>query len=137
MAGERPVCSPSCTRPSFFFKRSVRILGPIRYCSSPAVRVSDSMTTLRFRQVQQDTPFLYYNENNCASHEIVSGKKTCLIHIQLLRASVVVSSVALRGRSNPRTGARAMKFELANLAFAVIATLGVVAGGATAARAAE
>jgi uncharacterized surface protein with fasciclin (FAS1) repeats len=30
-----------------------------------------------------------------------------------------------------------MKFELANLAFAAIATLGVVAGGATAARAAE
>jgi hypothetical protein len=30
-----------------------------------------------------------------------------------------------------------MKFELANLAFAAIATLGVVAGGATAAHAAE
>src|SRR5215217_2955335 len=99
MAGERPVCSPSCTRPSFFFKRSVRIFGPIRYCSSPEVRVSDSMTALRFLQDQLNDPILYHNENKCSPHEMVSCKKINLIHIQFLRASVVVSSVAARDRT--------------------------------------
>src|SRR5918993_4216267 len=137
MAGESPVCSPSCTRPSFFFKRSVRIFGPMLYCSSPAVRVSDSITTLRFHQDQLNTLMFYHKENESSPHEIVSRKKTRLTHTQFLRASVVVSSVAVRGRPNPRTGARAMKFEIANLAVAAIATLGVMAGGATAAHAAE
>jgi uncharacterized surface protein with fasciclin (FAS1) repeats len=63
--------------------------------------------------------------------------KIVLTHTQFLRASAVVSSVAARDHPNPRTGARAMKFEIANLAVAAMATLGMAAGGATAAHAAE
>src|SRR4028119_1625580 len=94
MAGESPVCSPSCTSPSFFFKRSVRIFGPMRFCSSPAVRLSDSTTALRFHQDQVNALMFYHKENNCSPHEKVSATKTGLTHSQTVRASVVVSSSA-------------------------------------------
>ena len=43
MAGDRPVCSPSWTSPSFFLWRRARTFGPIPYRSSPAVSVSESI----------------------------------------------------------------------------------------------
>jgi uncharacterized surface protein with fasciclin (FAS1) repeats len=78
----------------------------------------------------------YYREKESSPHEIVSGKKTTLNHIQLLRPSMVVSSVAARDRLNPRTGARAMKFKVANMAVTTLMALGMIAAG-TSARAAE
>jgi uncharacterized surface protein with fasciclin (FAS1) repeats len=78
----------------------------------------------------------YHRENKSSPHEIVSGKKICFTHNQFLRASVVVSSVAARVRSNPRTGARAMKFKVANMAVTTLMALGMIAAGGSA-RAAE
>jgi uncharacterized surface protein with fasciclin (FAS1) repeats len=94
------------------------------------------MAALRFLQDQVNTHMFYHYENQCSLHEIVNRMKNTLTHNQLLRASVVVSPVAERDRSNPRTGARAMKFEIANLVIASVTALGMVAAGASA-RAAE
>jgi uncharacterized surface protein with fasciclin (FAS1) repeats len=62
--------------------------------------------------------------------------KTALTHIQFMRASMVVSSVAARDCLNPRTGAQAMKFKVANMAVTTLMALGMIAAGASA-RAAE
>src|SRR5690242_15330321 len=59
-AGDRPVCSPICTSPSFLFARSVRIFGPILYRLKPSSSVSDSISFSPASNRQQQ---IYYSEN--------------------------------------------------------------------------